>query len=487
MFGLSFVLSSCSLDSEVYNAIYPESFPVTESDVEALVTGNAYGSFGTGGVFNIARGMLLISDLSSDYGECSWRQWEPILYGRWLAGNWDLGVLYTNEYHFIPRITMTIDRIEKVQMDENKKDQYIAELRCGRAWLAFSFYDLYGPIPIADVETLKNPLNEDIVPRMSEEEMKSFIESELKAVRDVLPYSYKKGDSNYGRFTKGLANMILLKFYMLTKNWTEAEAVGRELTKPEYGYNLVPEYKDLYTLANEKSEEIIWSINCLPGYMEQNWHPHVLPNDYPTDPPHVVKWNGWKISWPFFNTFDKKDKRLDVIISEYVGTGGVQHNEELDVKNNEQLRYGAVPFKYQIDPQTTGDNSQLDIIIYRYADAITLLAEAIVRNKGAVTEEALGYLNQVRTRAGLDAYTLSDLNSSEKFLDVLLAERGWEFIYEGVRRQDLIRHGKYVEKMKEKVQNAGQATLINEDYSRFPLPQSIIDRGKGIIKQNPGY
>ncbi|WP_337940264.1 RagB/SusD family nutrient uptake outer membrane protein [Parabacteroides sp.] len=481
--------NSCELESEVYNSINAGIFPTTESDAEALVTANAYGVFqnnGYAGMFNIATGVLLVSDLMSDYGECTWRGWQPILYNRWVVGN------NYNDNHwrwakFMGKITMTIDRIENMNLSEEVKNQYLAELHCARGWLAFCMYDLYGPIPIADIETLKNPLEEKILPRLSEEDMQDFIVTELKKAAEVLPYSYKKGDPDYGRFTKGLCNMVLLKFYMQTKQWAKAEEVGRELTKPEYGYELVSNYADIFTLANEKHAETIWAVNCLRGTQTHKWHPHVLPNDYPTDPAGVVKWNGFKISWDFFHTFEEGDERLKTIISAYTGTGGKEHSEEIDKKSNGFLLYGAVPFKYEIDKGTTGEDNEIDYIIYRYADALTLLSEAIVRNGNAVTQEAIDLLNRVRTRAGLLAYTMADFKNTRDFLDKLLLERGHELYYEGCRRQDLIRDGSYVEAIKKKCAIAGQTTLVNENYHRIPLPQSVINEGKGQIDQNPGY
>lgn len=481
--------NGCALESEVYDSINAGIFPTTESDAEALVTANAYGIFqnnGYSGMFNVARGVLVVSDLMSDYGECTWRGWEPMLYNRWRVGNgyndrhWDWA-------KFMGRITMAIDRIENMDLDENVKNKYLAELHCARGWLAFCMYDLYGPIPIADVETLKKPLEEKILPRLSEEEMQNFIVNELEKAAPVLPYSYKKGDPNYGRFTKGLCHMVLLKFYMQTKQWAKAEAMGRELTKPEYGYELVANYADIFTLANEKNAETIWAVNCLRGTQEHKWHPHVLPNDYPTVPAGVVKWNGFKISWDFFHTFEEGDKRLETIISAYTGTGGKEHSETIDRQTNGLLFYGAVPFKYEIDKGTTGEDSEIDYIIYRYADALTLLSEAIVRKGNTVTQEAVDLLNRVRIRASLPAYEMTDFSNTRDFLDKLLLERGHELYYEGCRRQDLIRDGSYVDAIKKKCAIAGQTTLVNENYQRIPLPQYVIDEGKGEIVQNPGY
>lgn len=489
VFMLTIGLSSCALDSEVYDAINPTIFPKNESDAKALVTANAYGVFrnnGYDGMFNIANGVLLISDLVSDYGECSWRQWEPVLYNRWQLGNTHIDRQYGYS-SFLGKMTMTIDRIEQMDLKEDVKSHFLAELHCARGWLAFCMYDLYGPIPVADLTTLQNPLDEKILPRLSEEEMQKYIVTEIQAAMNDLPDSYKKGDPDYGRFTKGLCHMILLKFYMMTKQWDKAEIEGRELMNPKYGYSLVSEYKDIFTLANEKNNETIWAVNCIPGYQQHKWHAHVLPHDYPTDPASVVKWNGFKLSWAFMKTFEEGDKRLETIVTAYEGISGIQHSETLDKISGEKLYYGAVPFKYEIDKQTTGTDNQIDWIIYRYADALTLLSEAIVRNNNTITQEAVDLLNMVRIRAGLDAYAKSDFGSTRDFLDKLLIERAHELYFEGCRRQDLIRDGSYVEAIKQKCKDAGQTTLVSENYLRFPLPQKVINEGKGEIEQNPGF
>ena len=158
------------------------------------------------------------------------------------------------------------------------------------------------------------------------------------------------------------------------------------------------------------------------------------------------------------------------------------------------LFYGAIPVKYKIEG-VVGEKCEIDMPIYRYADVLTLLSEAIVRNGNSITQEAIGLLNQVRvTHGGLKAYQLSDFSSVEDFLDKLLEERGHEFYFEGVRRQDLIRHGKFIEAALAKARFAGQPTGKIETkvdgqykYEKFPLPTHLITEGQGIIIQNPGY
>ncbi|MDR3127208.1 MAG: RagB/SusD family nutrient uptake outer membrane protein, partial [Tannerellaceae bacterium] len=130
---------------------------------------------------------------------------------------------------------------------------------------------------------------------------------------------------------------------------------------------------------------------------------------------------------------------------------------------------------------------ETDWIVYRYADALTLLAEALVRQSNTVTSEAIDLLNQVRTRAGLPPYTAGDFANTRDFLDKLLLERAHELYFEGSRRQDLIRDGSYINRMNAKCKAFGQAELVTETHLLFPLRESVINEGKGIIKQNPGY
>ena len=63
--------------------------------------------------------------------------------------------------------------------------------------------------------------------------------------------------------------------------------------------------------------------------------------------------------------------------------------------------------------------------------------------------------------------------------------------------EDIIRHGKFIEAAQSKAQWAGQtqdaidkiATFTDGryKYERFPIPTSVINEGKGIITQNPGF
>jgi hypothetical protein len=489
------------LESELYDDINPSIYPTTERDAKDLVTSACYEAFrndGYSGLFNAATGVQLSTDMASDYGFCSWDDngtWPRLIsaaYGP--ADSRNVTNIWRDYLNFISKMTLTIDRISAMKISEELKERLIAELRCGRGFLAFVIYDLYGPVIIAGLDTLKTPQKELILPRQTDDETRKFIVTELTEAAKALPYSCKKGDTDYGRFTKGLCHTVLLKFYMQTRQWDNAEKEARELMKSEYGYDLVPEYRDIFTEANEKNVETIWAVNLKHGFQTHKWFPHTLTNNYPG---FTGGWGGYKMTWKFFKTFENGDKRKENIICEYTYTTKDRQGRDSIVTLNENnrgeggnsLAHGVLPLKYDLaSSNIVGDNGQTDWIVYRYADVITLLAEAIVRKGNAVTSEAVELLNRVRTRAGLKAYTMQDFASPRDFLDKLLTERGHEFYFEGCRRQDLIRDGSYVDRMNEKRADFGWATpVVTEHKILFPLEETVIIEGQGIVKQNPGY
>lgn len=482
----AFLPSCTNLESEMYDVINPNIFPVNEADANALVTAAAYAPFRSNwysGLYSAGSGGIHVTaELTTDIGYCQWNDsyYPDLLEVNFTPSSQCPTSPYKNYISYIGKMTLTLDRISGIDMKEETKKRLEAEILCGRGWLAYLLYDFYGPIQIPTLEQLSNPLGEEIIPRVSREEMVAFIENDLNAAIAVLPASYKSSDSNYGRFTKGLAYTVLMKLYMQEKNWTKAIECGRELMKPEYGYELVSNYKDIFTLENEGNAETIWAAICSSSVNKQLWVAHVLSSQYPTKNESIQKWGGYRVLWDFYETFDKNDKRLEVLVGEFVGTDGKLYNKE---NPGTVLQTGAMPIKYGEDPAATGEESQIDWIIYRYADVITLLSEAIVRNDNVVTQEAVDLLNMVRSRAGISTYNFSDIKGVDDFLDKVLLERGHELWFEGARRTDLVRYGRYIEYARKY-----KGSVTAQDYMNLmPLPQSVINESRGTVIQNPGY
>lgn len=482
---VAFTSGCTKLHEEQYNVINTGIFPKTDDDALSLLVASAYYPFlsdSYSGLFNVAQtGIGTISEFTTDIGNCQWDAavWDPLLNFDFKANLTSTSAPYTDHINDLSSMTMTIDRLEKMNLPDDLKSSLIAQVNLGRGWLTYLLYDLYGSIQIATAEEL-SAVEDKVLPRKTKEETVAFIKETISGAIPYLPDHLHPSDADYGTYTKALGYTILMKLAMHEGEWSEAVKYGRELTSSKYGFDLMPEYKDIFTLENEGNKEIIWSAVCSTSGAHQLWLAHVLPSNYPTKNPNIQKWNGYRVNWAFYNTFDPEDKRLECLVGEYTGTDGVVYNEANPGTN---LIKGALPVKYGEDPAATGEESQIDWVIYRYADILTLLSEAIVRDGNVVTNEAVSLLNRVRTRAGLDAYNSSDFTGVDDFLDAILEERGHELWFENNRRTDLIRHGKYIEYAR-KYMNA----VTPEDYmTLMPIPQSIIDEGKGLVLQNPGY
>ena len=268
-----------------------------------------------------------------------------------------------------------------------------------------------------------------------------------------------------------------MKFYMQKARWKEAETVGREIMG--LGYSLMDNYADVFSKEHEKNNEVIYSNPCTATFFNQ-WLTCVLPYNYVTQNTAIAKYSGFRVYWSFYDTFEKGDKRLSGLLGEYTASDGTVYNRQ-NPGGAGDIGVGALPVKYGEDPTAVGNKSTIALIAFRYPDVLLLLAEAINRQNGP-TAEALALVNQVRSRAGLADLTSDKYSSIEVFNETILLERGHELYCEGHRREDLIRHGKFIEYAKQRPN-----TLADEYKVLFPIPQKYINEGKGVVLQNPGY
>lgn len=163
--------------------------------------------------------------------------------------------------------------------------------------------------------------------------------------------------------------------------------------------------------------------------------------------------------------------------------GYVDHTLEIDFTNEGSLHNkGYRPSKYQFSRTSPNGNnfSSVDLVLLRLAEVYLMRAEAKLRNGDDAG--ALADVNIVRTSRTArpdqtpEAWTAIDL-------DILFRERGFELYWEGFRRGDQIRFGKYEDSWTDK-------TDADPNKRLFPIPQSAVDAASGIdgfLQQNPGY
>ena len=146
---------------------------------------------------------------------------------------------------------------------------------------------------------------------------------------------------------------------------------------------------------------------------------------------------------------------------------------------------GARMKKYEFDKSTTQQYSfNNDLVIWRYADALLLKAEAEYRMDNKA--EALTIVNEVRARVAATPRTELTLND-------ILDERMLELAWEGVRRQDQIRFCTFTEPTADRFKgvthnaSAGDYNDDTQGYTMvYPIPYAVLNLNKKL-HQNPGY
>ena len=128
-----------------------------------------------------------------------------------------------------------------------------------------------------------------------------------------------------------------------------------------------------------------------------------------------------------------------------------------------------------------GGPSGNDLVIFRYADVLLMVAEAKMRAAAADNAGALTLINQLRTARKVATVTSMPLVNSADPVDpkTLLAERGREFYWEAQRRTDLIRFGVFLKPWQYKPTDDAK-------YLVFPIPSQALAANPNL-KQNPGY
>jgi len=478
---LLLVFSGCSddLQSINYDEINPSIFPTSEADIQAIVASAYYplrGSYGNGIHSTSENGLMFILDATTEILQGPYGVQQEASLHSYKATSTSFTRFYDVFYNKISGMTLSIDRIEKSKVNDLIKKQAIAEVKCARGLLAYELFDMYGPIVVAPLDVLQNPLKEEPLARLSNADMVSFIENDLKAAAEDLK---APADTQYGRFSSGLARMILIRLYLHEKRWADVETQANAIMAMNY-YGLEDNYVGLWDVkAPVSSKEVIWAVPAdYAGTSENQWQLMVLPANFPGRGGYGTI----QSSWTFYDTFEATDIRKNALIAEFQGTDGITYNRA-NPANYMQL--GPIPLKINPDAARTTALTTVDIIVYRYPDVLLSKAEALVNKTGTPTQEAVDLVNIVRKRAKISELKLVDVPTLASFNNMILVERSHEYWCEnGQYRSDLIRHGKFTEHA---LSLNGSASQSEPYKALFPFSLERIAEGKGKFIQNLGY
>jgi len=115
------------------------------------------------------------------------------------------------------------------------------------------------------------------------------------------------------------------------------------------------------------------------------------------------------------------------------------------------------------------------MVLLRYGDVLMNKAEALFRGgTDPMGQTALDVINEVR-----DIRFETPSPFTEVTNENLLEERGRELYWEGWRRNDLIRFGKFLDAWQEKPATTAERVL-------YPIPPTALLANPSLM-QNPGY
>lgn len=149
----------------------------------------------------------------------------------------------------------------------------------------YVLYDFYGPV---NVKTNAATLTDTAATaRPTAQAYSAQIEKDLTEALPDLKDKYNADAANWGRVSKGVARMLLLKLYMHNKQWDKAEAVGKDIVN--MGYALQPVYANVFkTKANGELIYAVPANDASPNY----WIQEVLPGDFKSSAV-VTRGSGW--------------------------------------------------------------------------------------------------------------------------------------------------------------------------------------------------
>lgn len=378
-----------------------------------------------------------------------------------------------------------VGQIKDPALTEKRRKEIEGEARFMRALAYFNLVRIYGNVPVITdylPEITNDNINQyyDLIypARKPVEEVYTQILEDLDyAQKNVIDYS-----SNKFQITKAFVNLILAQVHATKDGFenTDWQKVKEYLKSIESDgrYALLDNYNDLFEvtisgtqsegilpdgkLKNEHSKESIFELECVDNTATGNWSASMF---YGTD-------------WKKFNTPSKD------LVRAFESEGDV-------IRKEASIKYGDVtgkwtdkfwpsnryPYCFKQRVKSNGN-----IIFFRYAEVILLLAEA--ENELGNISEAKALLNKIRNRAELED---TKANTKDALRLAIENEYRLEFAFEGKRWMDLKRRGRFIEVMHRTVdhQNA-YAAGMNENKLLWPIPQSEMDLNENLT-QNRGY
>jgi len=425
-----FLFSSCSkdfLEKENPTQLGEGTFYKTEKQIDQAVIG-IYGQL-QGIIANQWLFTEFISDNTTlhfdegDRGQAP--NIESLEYWQMNSNTGSIYDMYRATYSVIGNINTTLFKLSEAEaIDATTKAKFEGELKFFRAYYYFLLTEYFGDAIIV-TEPVTNPSDAFQFERSPIAAVYTLIESDLDFAVASLPKTVPSTQA--GRVTKGTALTLQGKVWLTRKDFIKAKLALDQVVDLDT-YSLLPTYEAIFDPNNKNNAESIFEVQFQGGNdlgessgFIYNFYPRFTSGEVTGF--SGVSGGGWNIPTnDLISAYEAGDLRKEISLSEgYTSIGG----DFVPVPFIEKFRH---THSIQGRPD---DNWP----VFRYADVLLMLAEAINEQSGPTTE-AYDYVNEIRDRAGLDAI---DGMSKEQFRVAILHERRIELAFENHRWFDLKR------------------------------------------------
>lgn len=447
------------------------------------------------------RGIINLEDFTADGLKNRWG--DNGLDQLTTSSNWDennkfFRYLYNRVYYTVPQCNNIIQIFETEDVPNG--DQYISEARFLRALAYYYMIDCFGKGVLVTEDDLGSSVPKE---QSSRVEMFNYVEAELLDIENQLPVT-----NGYGRANRAVARTLLAKLYLNSEVYTGVARYDKALQYcskviDEGGYTLAPDYLSLFSGDNDVTaakNEIIYSLIADPLTSQSFGNTTYMVNGSlstvtmtPSQFGATEGWQGHRATKAWYGLYQNANGSFVTDVAQLQScpderasifwTSG--HNWEMTDYKTWTDGLPAVKFRNSNFASGSAATafSGTDFPLFRLADVYLMYAECVLRGGGGSNGTALSYVNDVRTRSNAAA-----IGASQLTLDFILDERARELNFEGHRRTDLIRFGKFTggSYLWPWKGNTVNGASISADYNLFPIPLTAIQANPNLT-QNPGY
>lgn len=524
LFVSFFALAGCEdfLEETPESILSPTTFYISEQNVETAVNGvyDVLGErgFGVGLNFgNYNQGLLLMGHNGTDQfrsptdNNISNRFYQLDVFAITNTSQLPLNV-WTVHYIGINRANTVIENVETMlddaSFDAATLDRLKAEAHFLRAFYYFNLVRFYGDVPLKLSETASLTA-EDVVgiSRSPVLEVYEQIEKDLLFAEQYLLLPSELSDSENGRATKTAAWAFLARLYSTwatypikdSSKWALAASNAKNVIDSGE-HILLDEFEDIFTLANEGNDELIFAV-------KSNYVTSENSAQGATSGVIGIGVNGFaegimasygqlRVEQNFYASYDPTDQRRDWTISNFrqEGDGTIVPIDDANLNDPLTDQFGFA--KFRRDGSYVGFAGPYDHPLFRYADVLLMYAEATANASGGPTTDSYDAINQIRRRAFRLPTDTPDASvdysglSLPEFNDAVLEERYFELAGEDCSRwHDLIRYEMLGDIVASKKRPSVQILFDESIHVLFPVPTTEIDANPLINQedQNFGY